>query len=111
MQTAKFNGRAWEGAMNGAEQAKDHANAELPGWEESAYAFFVQYANLTRSNFMTEDVVEAAKSIPHLAAPDNRAWGAIARKASFNKVVESVGLGYSHKGKGNAAPRTVWKLA
>jgi hypothetical protein len=79
-----------------------------------AMDFFRYYACWHREEhtegFLTEDVVEAAKDIKILAAIDARAWGEIAKLMKTLGFIESAGFAYSSKGKGNSAPRTLWKV-
>jgi hypothetical protein len=75
-----------------------------------AYDFFIAFAADHPDGFLTEDVVDAATDFVSLAAPDDRAWGSIAKLAKRNGRVINAGFAYSRKGKGNAAPRTVWKV-
>jgi hypothetical protein len=103
----------WQGALDGAAQAAQHANDVRADWRFLAMAFFISLARQKKAlgeTFLTEDVVEYAEndSSP-LFAPDNRAWGSVAMQAKRLGVVESAGLAYSKKGGGHAAPRTVWK--
>jgi hypothetical protein len=71
-----------------------HAMAELAGdnagevWKEIAYDAFVTYAR-EHPQFTTEDVRRANPELP--PPPDNRAWGAIARRGTKNKIIVSLG--------------------
>jgi hypothetical protein len=58
----------------GIARARDHAEADLPGWTESAAAFLAAYALSVGGTFLVEQCRDA--SIGRLPAPDNlKAWG------------------------------------
>ena len=71
-----------------------HAMAELAGnsagetWKQLAYDAFVAHA-ATHPEFTTEDVRRANPDLP--TPPDNRAWGAIARRAIRDEIIELLG--------------------
>lgn len=101
--------KAWQGALNGMEAAKDHANAQINGWDKMAFDYFCSFARNCGRKFLTEEVVSAASTESNLATPDTRAWGAIAMKAKRNGIVASDGIAYSSRlGRGHSAPRTIW---
>jgi hypothetical protein len=79
-------------------------------WDLMAYDFFIVYAAAHPDGFLTEDVVDAATDFANLVAPDDRAWGSIAKMAKSNGRTINAGFSYSRKGKGNSAPRTIWKV-
>lgn len=68
-----------------------HAMADLAGnsagetWKQLAYDVFVAHAAAHRE-FTTEDVRRANPELP--TPPDNRAWGAIARRAMRDEIIE-----------------------
>jgi hypothetical protein len=92
------------------QQSTEHANRAIHNGDLKAYYFFITYAAAHPDGFLTEDVVDAANDFVNLAAPDDRAWGSIAKLANSNGRVINAGFAYSRKGNGNAAPRTVWKV-
>jgi hypothetical protein len=68
-----------------AEVAAENAGA---GWQDEAYDAFVRHAN-THETFTTEEVRLANTNLP--CPPDTRAWGAVARRAAREGIVQSVG--------------------
>lgn len=110
MQSAKYIGKAWEGAVEGMNTAADHAERKKPEWKERAFDFFCSYAEYCGRDFLTEEVVEAAKLQEGLDAPDNRAWGSVANRASNKGIVIRAGFAYNTLGKGHSGPRSVWRF-
>jgi hypothetical protein len=79
---------------NNESLALGHAMAELAGdnagedWKEDALAAFISHARAHKF-FTTEEVRLTNPDLP--LPPDNRAWGAVARRAAKDGIVESVG--------------------
>lgn len=68
-----------------AELAAKHAGEQ---WKADAYQAFVAYARKNK-RFTTEQVRKANPDFP--PAPDQRAWGAIAKQAERDDIVSSAG--------------------
>lgn len=66
-----------------AEEAADHAGQE---WRDEALRAFATHA-ANHETFTTEDVRLANPDLP--APPDQRAWGAIARQAKHDRIVDA----------------------
>lgn len=92
--------------------ALGHAMAELAGnnagknWKQLAYNAFVDHA-FAHDTFTTEDVRRANPDLP--LPPDNRAWGAIARRAVGQNIITP--LGWTRAKNRNVHGRAVvhWK--
>jgi hypothetical protein len=70
--------------------AQAHAEADLPGWTESAAAFLAAYALSVGGTFLVEQCREA--SIGRLPAPDNlKAWGPATTYAIRKGWIKRVG--------------------
>lgn len=80
-----------------AKQAADHAGDE---WKAAAYQAFVQYAR-EHKTFTTEEVRKANPTLP--AAPDQRAWGHIAKSAERAEIVEAVGFKRAQSSNGRVS--------
>jgi len=93
-------------AQVGMDQAEDHANEVEPNWSQQAYDFLLKYCK-TNSQFMAEDVREAADGIVP-KAPTSRAWGGIFRKAAFNGLIHRLGYQKVKNIKAHSTPATFW---
>lgn len=88
----------------GIRQAIEHAEEERPGWSERAYAFLLEYAR-RHSEFISEDVSDAAIAAGEPQPPTLRAWGQIYRRAIKNDVIIQVGAGRSRRRNASICPR------
>lgn len=73
----------------GMQRAVDHADREIPSWQDLALDAFRAYARAHRE-FTTEDVRLGSPNVP--TPPDKRAWGHVARRACREMVVQRIGL-------------------
>ena len=74
----------------GMAAAQAHAEADLPGWTESAAAFLAAYALSVGGTFLVEQCRDA--SIGRLPAPDNlKAWGPATTYAIRKGWIKRVG--------------------
>lgn len=90
-----------EVGLEKAKQAADHAGDE---WKAAAYQAFVQYAR-EHKTFTTEEVRKANPDLP--SAPDQRAWGHIAKSAEKREIVEAVG--YKRAQSSNGRVSVLWQ--
>ena len=86
-----------EHGLKRAKDAADHAGDE---WKAYAYQAFVQYAR-EHKTFTTEEVRKANPDLP--AAPDQRAWGHIAKSAERGEIVEAVGFKRAQSSNGRVS--------
>lgn len=73
----------------GMQAAVDHAERVVPRWKDLALLAFTKYA-MTHAMFTTEQVRLASTEVP--SPPDKRAWGAVARQATRDRIVERQGF-------------------
>jgi hypothetical protein len=99
---------AWEGALQGMQESTDHADRKVEGWSLMAYDFFTAYAYSVGRPFLTEEVVKAFEEAGLPSAPNNCAWGSIARRAKLRGLVVQAGFDYCKLGKGHTKPMTLW---
>ena len=91
----------------GIEKAEKHANDEINGWSELAYAFLIDYAAST-SEFMAEDVRSAARGlVPE--PPSLRAWGGVIRRAAGQGIIKKVGCGPVDNPTSHCANANIWR--
>lgn len=92
-----------EAGMNMALDNADHKN---PDWSQTAYEFLIAYAT-THSEFMTEDVREAAKGIID-TPPSERAWGCVIVRAAKNNIIQSMGFAKKKRPEAHLTPAIQW---
>lgn len=73
----------------GLERARQAAERAGENWQAEAYQAFVEYAKHNKS-FTTEEVRRANPDLP--PAPDQRAWGHIAKAAQKSEIIEAIGF-------------------
>lgn len=100
---------AWDLAVEGMNNAADHAERETEGWKAMAFGSFVRYAAATKEPFMTEDVRWYAEALGVPEPPDNRAWGAVAMRVKKAGLIVSMGYAPQKAVNAHKAPKTVWK--
>ena len=93
-------------ANAGMTLAASHADRKVENWTEDAEELFRLYAALHPEGFLTEDVRKWASKVGFPPAPDGRAWGYIARKASRAGAVRS--MGYAKAKSSNNSPKVLW---
>ena len=85
---------------HGLKRAKDAADPAGDEWKAAAYQAFVQYSR-EHKTFTTEEVRKANPDLP--AAPDQRAWGHIAKSAERGEIVEAVGFKRAQSSNGRVS--------
>ena len=88
----------------GLERAKQAADRAGDEWKAAAYQAFVKYAREHKS-FTTEEVRKANPELP--PAPDQRAWGHIAKAAERGEIVEAAG--YKRAQSSNGRVSVLWQ--
>lgn len=81
----------FDGALGGAAQALQSANAKTPGWGERALEAVREYA-LAWPSFRIEEVRYWAEERGLPAPPSARAWGAVTIQAKNKGWIERCGV-------------------
>ena len=90
----------------GIKQAIDHANEVHQDWSDKAFEFLVRYT-LTHSQFMCEEVREAAKGlIPE--PPHTRAWGGVITRAVKSGLIKRSHFQNVKNAAAHCTPASVW---
>lgn len=89
---------------HGLEMAKLAAERAGQEWQAIAYQAFVNYAK-NNKRFTTEEVRKANPELP--PAPDQRAWGHIAKAAQKAEIIEAAG--YKRAASSNGRVSVLWE--
>jgi hypothetical protein len=73
----------------GMQLAVQRADRRHDRWQDIALDAWLEYAR-THVTFTTEDVRTASVHVP--VPPDKRAWGAVARRAAKEGIVQKIGM-------------------
>ena len=93
----------------GMNLAIQNANNKVENWSKLAYDFLIRYSK-TESEFMTEEVREAARGI--LPEPLNlRAWGSVISTASRNGMIQRIGYRQVKNPKAHCTPASLWEAS
>lgn len=98
------------GAQTGMMRSSNHADRVTKDWSREAELLFQYYALMHRDGFMTEDVRVWAKKLGFSEPPDNRAWGAVAKKLAKAERIRAVGYGKQRSVTCHGSPKTIWKM-
>ena len=100
---AQITDEAIERAAIGAENA-------LPGWHDNAYRILCEYIQF-RGFGARFQIVEVRKAFPGFPdPPEARAWGAVARRAAANGLIEQAGYAKCVDPRQHGAATTVWRV-
>lgn len=91
--------------------AVDKANRDAPGWSDEAFLAVKRFCASMYSGklFLTEDVRAWAERGGYVSRPDNeRAWGAVMRRAAANGLIKKVG--YAPARSSNLSPKVQWQV-
>jgi hypothetical protein len=88
----------------GLERAKQAADRAGDNWKGAAYQAFIAHAQGNK-RFTTEEVRKAFPDLP--AAPDQRAWGHIAKAVERADIIEAVG--YKRAQSSNGRVSVLWE--
>lgn len=89
----------------GMSRAQAHAEADVPGWSDTAYGFLLAYARV-HERFISEDVSGASKARRDFPQPPtDRAWGPVYRRAVRDGVIVQDGAGRSARRHASICPR------
>lgn len=92
----------------GISRAKNNAERQSPGWSETAYNFFINYAKNIGKPFMCNDVVLASEGkIPQ--PPNLKAWGGVSRKVIKSGLVVCIGFAKGSNPAHHCNPRNLYK--
>lgn len=92
----------------GIKKAVDHADLTIEDWSNMAYAFLETYLESYSDPFQCEDFRAWAYVLWLPEPPSLRAFGAIIRKASKNKLIRQVGYRSVLNPKAHKAVASVW---
>lgn len=101
---------ARERAQDGIRLALEHADADVPGWTETAAAYLRDYAVRVAVGqpWLLEDARDA--SMGRVSDPDNlKAWGAAVQLAARRGWL--VRAGYAPARSSNGSPKCLWRAA
>jgi hypothetical protein len=85
-------------------RARDHAEADLPGWTETAAGWLRVYAESCGGTFLCEQARAAAIGVPEPA--NAKAWGAAVVMAVKRGWI--VKAGYGPASSSNGSPKTLF---
>jgi hypothetical protein len=91
----------------GMQLALDHADRVHENWSEEAFKFLKTFL-LHNSDFMTEDVREAAKGIVP-EPPSLKAWGGVITRAAKEGLIRSNGYRKAKHARSHQRPSTLWR--
>lgn len=72
--------------------AVEHADNATPGWSDAALEYVKHFAR-AHKEFLAEDVRVLAPLLGLPEPPDNRAWGAVIRRARKEGIITPAGYG------------------
>jgi hypothetical protein len=90
-----------------AKMSSDRADRENENWSLQAFQLFLQFARKSKSTFLTEDARQYAYLHGLKPAPDDRAWGHIAKAVEREGYIQHAGFGLA-KSSNNTA-KVLWK--
>ena len=101
------------GASDGIARAEDHAEDASPGWVDRAILHMRVFIaeELWKTSGSRLFLIEQARGHAYKAGlespPDNRAWGAVARKAERDKVIEPYSVAPATSSNGSR--KVLWR--
>lgn len=91
----------------GIHDSAEHAEHDIPGWQEDAVECARQYAaGRGGDTFLAEDVRYWARINGLPEPPEPRAWGAVIRAASKAGYIRRAGYGKARSS--NLSPKVLW---
>lgn len=92
----------------GIQQAAEHAEQEIPGWNKQAFRMLMRFLSIRLGPFLMEDFRQWAEP-SGLPQPTNlRAYGSVAKKAAHLKLIKRIGYGKVKNEKAHCTPATIW---
>lgn len=99
---------ARELAMDGMNQAEEHAEEQIPGWGSMAMDALKLFIKDHSGPFMAEQVRSVAQ-LSGLPVPcHERAWGAVLTRAAKNGLIKAIGYGKTSNPNAHSTPATLW---
>ncbi len=92
----------------GIKAARDHAEAESPGWGDRALSYVKEYA-CYHQEFTGEDVRLYSEGKGFEIPPHKRAWGSILRAAVKRGIILKVGTRQVSNPRAHCAIATLWR--
>lgn len=93
----------------GMARARDHAEADVPGWGDHAYALLHQYALDQRMPWTCEAFRPWAYDRGLPVPANERAWGPVVQRAIRAGLIERVG--YAPAASSNGSPKATYRWA
>ena len=90
----------------GIKRAADNAEMNEHGWQEQALMFLMKFPE---KRFQAEDVRSWAYSQGLTTPPNDRAWGAVIRKAKNQGCIRHVGYDAVSNPNAHRTPASVWE--
>jgi hypothetical protein len=91
----------------GIADSAEHAEFDMPGWLDDAVTCVGRYAGTRRGEtFLAEDARYWARLQGLPNPPEQRAWGAVIRRAHREGHIERVGYGPARSS--NLSPKILW---
>ena len=99
----------------GIQRAADHAERVYPNWTAHAYAALEDFLTIGKyahgATFTSEDVREHAATLKLPEPPNNRAWGAVFKKAGSSGLLTKRGTTTARAPGVHCSIITVWRIA
>jgi hypothetical protein len=105
--TAQTKNAAVLAKEEGIQRAVDHADKVIEGWSDEAYRFLKTFL-IHKSEFLTEDVREAANGIVP-EPPSLKAWGGVITRATKDGLITSIGFRKAKHVRSHQRPSTLWR--
>lgn len=93
----------------GMQAAVNHADAKIERWSDKASKMLGQFILFRHEEFLAEDVRNWAtlNGLPH--PPNERAWGAVIRRASIAGIIKFAGYAKTVNPKSHRTPAALWE--
>lgn len=90
-----------------AKMSSDRVDRENDNWSLETFQLFLQFVRKSRHPFLTEDARQYAYMNGLAQAPDDRAWGHIAKSVERGGYIEHAGFGLAKSS--NSTAKVLWK--
>ena len=92
----------------GMERAVEHADRVVESWSDEAYRYLQDFCRISEGErFIIEDARLWAAGQGFESPTDERAWGAVIRRAAANGMIRKVG--YAPARSSNLSPKCQWE--
>jgi hypothetical protein len=90
----------------GMARAQSHAEADAPGWSDTAYGFLLNHARAT-AQFTSYEFRQAMRIMGKPMPPTDKAFGPVFRRAAREGVIEKAG--YTQHPERHCSPTPIWR--